>query len=350
MSNFTPRTSEYYPKSLITYKTFTTYSWNHYAPEPEGNCTWFAFGETSRIVQECLGDENYNIQYASGNEFMSSGPSALYWISNATAKGVWDTYGSTSSSDPRNSAQYGNLINVQAGDILCYWATDGFGHVEVVEKVENGYVYCAGSKARVQQPAVFYYSRTVASSQFTVGRNHSFSGYDANGNLITWSGDYFQGVIRNPYVIDQPAPTPTETLEITISPASYSKVMYASEDFLDFPFTIQISGIPQGETVSGGNTYPGLSRIANTGWSYTDYVVNGVTYRSAFKTQTLRYYREHSYSYTTTKHMYFNITKSTGTINSDTPMYITVMRKLNTSALFGWLCGKKRKRGQINVI
>lgn len=145
-----------------------------------------------------------------------------------------------------------------------------------------------------------------------------------------------------------PPPTPTETLDIQISPSSYSKTMNANEDYLDFTFGITITGIPAGDTVSGGNTYPGLTRVSNTGWSYSDYVVNGITYRSATKTQTLRYQREYSYAYTTVKYMYFNITKSTGTINTSTPMYIDVKAKKKTG-LIAILC-RRRKRGMINVI
>lgn len=349
MSNFTPRSGPYSPKSVYSYKTFTDYNWNHYAPETDGNCTWFAFGETSRIVQECLSDESYNIQYTYGNEFMSSGPSALYWISNAANKGAWVTDGdSRGNYDPASSPLAGTQISLQAGDILCYWSSDGFGHVEVVEEISGGYVYCAGSKASVSQPAVLYYERTVAESQFKVGQRHYFSGEASDGTVISWSNDYFQGIIRNPYVEGDtpgPGPTPGETLDITITPSSYSVTMAGSDDYVDMTFSIVISGIPAGATVSGGNTYPGLDRVANTGWSYTDYVINNVTYRTARKTQTLRYRREMMGSYATTKHMYFNLSFSTGTISTDTPMYITVKMK-PVFVLFTNLL--RRKRGHIN--
>lgn len=343
MANFTPRSGIASPKNLYSYKTFTTYSWNHYAPETEGNCTWFAFGETARIVQECLNDESYNIQYTSGNEFMSSGPSALYWISNAYNKGAWTTIGDRRGNyDPRNSSIAGTQINVQPGDILCYWATDGFGHVEVVEQISGNNVYCSGSKAAVSQPAVFYYERVVDISQFKVGTNHTFS-----GGGITWSGDYFQGIIRNPYVTDGPTPPPTTTPEITITPSSASGTMESDSDYIDFTFNIIITGIPNGESASGGNTYPGLSRVYNSGWSYSDYVVDGVTYRRASKTQTLRYEREFNSNYTTTKYMYFNMTFSNGSINSTTSMYITVRQKKTLIPILFRLF--KKKSGSVVV-
>ena len=125
--------------------------------------------------------------------------------------------------------------------------------------------------------------------------------------------------------------------------------MSASQTYVDFTFNITITGIPAGATVSGGNTYPGLSRVYNTGWSYTNYTVGGTTYQRATKTQTLRYNREYSYAYSTTKHMYFNMSFSTGTISTDTPMYITVASSRGgDDALYYWI--KKRKRGRIHGI
>ena len=144
-----------------------------------------------------------------------------------------------------------------------------------------------------------------------------------------------------------PPPTPSEELTIDIIPGSYNVVMTETEDFEDFTFTITISGIPAGQTVSGGNSFPGLSRIYNSGWSYTDYTVSGVGYRTAVKTQTLRYDREHSYAYTITKHMYFNLSFSTGTVNTDTPMYITVKAKI--AYKMAAIISRRRKRGIFHV-
>ena len=149
---------------------------------------------------------------------------------------------------------------------------------------------------------------------------HSRSLTEENAGVA--SGNYPIYVIR-----PKSSPTPGPDLEISITPSSYNETMTSSLDYLDFTFNIVIDGIPSGGTVSGGNTYPGLTRVYNTGWSYTDYTVSGTTYRRAEKTQTLRYARESDSAYTTTKHMYFNLTFSTGTIDSDTPIYINVEGK-----------------------
>ena len=138
-------------------------------------------------------------------------------------------------------------------------------------------------------------------------------------------------------------PTPSENPVITIVPTSYYRTMAATSDYLDFQFSITISGIPDGESASGGNTYPDLTRIYNSGWSYTSYVINGVTYRQAYKQQTLRYYRVGSSGYNTTKHMYFNLTFSNGSITSDTPMYITVKPKTPLKAILGWMACRGRR-------
>lgn len=146
-----------------------------------------------------------------------------------------------------------------------------------------------------------------------------------------------------------PGPTPTEDLEISISPSSYSVTMSGAQTYVDFTYNITITGIPEDETVSGGNTYPDLYRVYNTGWSYTDYTVSGVTYRRATKTQTLRYDREHDYAYTTTKHMYFNLSFETGTIDTDTPMYINVQASGGGGGKdVIYVIKRRRKRGRIH--
>lgn len=132
-------------------------------------------------------------------------------------------------------------------------------------------------------------------------------------------------------------PTPTETPKITITPSAYFKTMSSAADYVDFPYSITITGIPAGETVSGGNTYPNLSRVYNTGWSYSSYTIDGVTYQTATKQQTLRYYREGVSAYATVKYMYFNLTFSNGSIHSTTPMTINVQQKESPSKLLAVL-------------
>ena len=217
-----------------------------------------------------------------------------------------------------------------AGDIIVFTGT--YGHVVVVEKVNSNNTL-----------TITDYNLIAGDEEF--GRKTDYTYGDTISGPV-WTTGACVGALHYPSSTP-PTPGPTETLQITITPSSASGTMGSGSNFIDFSFGIAISGIPNGETVSGGNTYPGLNRVANSGWSYTDYVVDGQTYRTATKQQTLRYLREHNYYYTITKHMYFNITKSTGTISTDTPMYITVAKHLSIGAILGIV--KRRRRGLISV-
>lgn len=259
------------------------------------------------------------------------------------------------------------LANAKPGDIV-EWQTGN--HVAVIERVSGTTLYVSSSLytgdngsayAIPGNPSSGYSPRTTATMGSTLQdvcnwmmvstrmwRFYEYKTVDfISATRLGVDPDY---ILVNPDSGGYTPPTPSsETLDITISPASYTSVMNPTDESLDFTFRITITGIPAGETVSGGNTYPNLVRVANTGWSYTDYVVNGVTYREATKQQTLRYYRVGSSGYTTVEHMYFNITKSTGTISTDTPMYITVKAKSISIALRGHLARKHRKRGRMNA-
>ena len=265
------------------------YTYNN-CPSPEntynGNCTWWCWGRLNQTMGTSLpnmGDANE-------------------W---------YDNY----SGDKDRNAN-----NIQPGDIIVLTDNDA-GHVMFVEKVD-------GNTITISQSA--YSTRSVWSGMACLVTTFSKSDI-YQGNSINMYKDldtaYYQEVIGVIHTGEAgPTPEPEEP-EISIVPSSYSVTMTAEEDYVDFPFDITIAGIPEGESVSGGNNYPGLTRVANTGWSYTSYVVDGVTYRRATKSQTLRYERESEGEYSITKHMYFNLTFSNGSINSDTPMTITVEKK-----------------------
>ena len=248
--------------------------------------------------------------------------------------------------------------SIKPGDII-EWP----GHVAVVEAVSGGTAYCSsslytGDHGRAQWPvgSGIWDTRTpsIMGSTFSEMWNWFYNnGYGwrvyeyVSETVITNTrmGVSPTYILVNPET-PGPGPTPTTTLTIDIVPESYNVTMASSADYVDFPFNVTIRGIPAGESVSGGNTYPGLTRVGNTGWIYVDYTVGGVTYRQASKDQTLRYTRESNGAYSTTKYMYYNITKSTGTISTTTPMYITVKAKLNIPAL---IRARRRKRGRYNV-
>lgn len=233
-----------------------------------------------------------------------------------------------------------NADNIKAGDIIVL--TDSAqGHVMFVEQVTAGTVYISQSAYSTRSVWNGYACRVTSYDRTDIYAGNSIDMYKD----IDQSPAYEQvvGVIHTG-TDDPTPPTPsTEDLEIVINPSSYNVTMQGNEDFVDFTFAIAVSGIPSGQTVSGGNTYPDLTRVYNTGWSYTSYVINGVTYRRASKTQTLRYYREQSGSYTTVKHMYYNLSFSTGSVSTDTPMYITVKAKVILKIIAGWMANRRRR-------
>lgn len=219
-----------------------------------------------------------------------------------------------------------NANNVSAGDVIVF-SDDGYGHVMFVEQVDtDGTIHISQSAASSRISAwdgyacrVGTYAKSDIYQGNTIDMYKDISGQSAYNLTVV-------GVIHTGGGSPGPTPEPVEP-EISISPSSYLKTIGPEDDYVDFPFTITIQGIPAGESVSGGNTYPGLTRVANTGWSYSSYVVDGEIYRRATKSQTLRYERESDGEYVTTKHMYFNLTFSNGSINTDTLMTITVEKK-----------------------
>ena len=280
-----------------------------------GNCTWWCWGRLYETMGVALDG------YGNGSN----------WYAAHRAAG-----GSTATT----------ASDINPGDIICF-SDNNVGHVMFVETVNDQTI-------TISQSA--YSQRSVWSNMACLVTTYQKSEIYA-GATINMYKDLDQTAAYETVVgilktgapgPTPPTPTPTESLAIDIDPSGYNVTMNANEDYVDFTFDITISGIPAGETVSGGNTYPGLTRVYNTGWSYTDYTVSGTTYRYAYKRQTLRYEREAMGGGAVVRHMYFNITKSTGTISSDTRMYITIRAKTILAVLASRLIRKKR-RGRYNV-
>jgi len=295
----------------VSYGT-TPYDWNAASIY---ECTWYAYWR----VQEGSGLSQPPCWFSgSGSSGTGAYTNARYWLDNY--RDPWEVKGLS--------------YSPVAGDIIVFTGT--YGHVVVVEAVNGNGTLQVSDYNLIGGHHSFGFK-----SDYTYG--DTIQGYISTGACI--------GALHNPNIEPTPPtpPTPTETLEIEITPSSYSVTMSETEDYKDFTFGITITGIPAGQTVSGGNTYPGLSRIYNTGWSYSDYTVNGIGYRSAVKTQTLRYDREHNYAYTITKHMYFSMSFSTGTIASDTPMNINVKAKPGIKLLAALSNRRRQLRRIFNV-
>ena len=317
---FTPRYTKPNPDSPY-YSTYDRFYWLDIEPYG-GNCTGYAYGRFNEVAERSL----YN-----DFRITSSSTDAKNWIYN-----TWPDQTYTS-----------GTIDIHLGDILVWGGATGFGHVENVEAINGNTITTSGSIwGRTYGKSTEFYTRTISYPSW----GGAMGSIVHNDGSSTYYGNPFIGYIHNKYVEPGPGPgpTPSEDLEISITPSSYNVTMQASEDHVDFTFNITITGIPDGQTVSGGNTFPGLDRIYNTGWSYTDYTVDGVTYRQATKTQTLRYNREYQYAYVITKHMYFDLSFTTGEVHTDTQMRITVKASGKNDILYYWI--KKRKRGRIHGI
>lgn len=337
---FTPRliapsdfTTYYTERRLPAIDTGTPTGWQYFYSGPytnknygahTGNCTWYTMGRSAEIAGRNL-----------YSEFRGS-YEPYQWVN------IWIG----------NPAQTSGPINYQLGDILIY-----HDHVEVVEKIEGNILTISYSVYSLsypetleaqQQYGCFFGTRTrskMAFGDYASVSSEPGSRYRRNNGDYFYLSEALIGVIHNPYV--QPAPTPTVP-EIEILPESYNVTMTKTESYVDFTFTVQLSGIPANVQVSGGNSYPGLTRVYNTGWTYTDYTVSGVIYRRATKTQTLRYYREGSTGYQTVKHMYYDFTFSNGSIHSDTVMAINVIKKLPLQAILA-RARRERRRGYVSI-
>lgn len=336
--SWTPRTT----RNGIEYGgAYSSYYWSSLNPGATysnclANCTTLAYG---RVIEEgCRAPVSSFVDAGNWHNVVTNG-----WIAYS-----YNSY----------------VSNIKPGDII-EWP----GHVAVVENVSGSAIYCSsslytGDHGRAYWPpgSSTYDTRSasVMGSSLQDVSDWMIANYDwrfyeyVNADTIT----NVRLGIQPTYILVNPdsgpgpgpGPTPSEDLEITISPSSYSVTMSGAQTYVDFTYNIVITGIPDGESVSGGNTYPGLIRVGNTGWSYSSYTVGGATYQRASKSQVLRYTREHDYAYSTTKHMYFNLSYSTGTIDTDTPMYINVQATGGGGGddVLYTVLKRRRKRGRIN--
>lgn len=295
-----------------------------------GNCTWYAMGRSAEIAGINLYDQ-FRGSYEAGNW-------ANIWIGNP--------------------AQTSGAITYRLGDILIYT-----GHVEIVEEIVGNRLTISYSAYSSYNPQSTYgtffgirYRDKMVFGDPASDSNDPDSRFTRNNGAKYYLNEALIGIIHNPYVDDDPPippdpPTPVTTPVLVIDPASYTATMTGNMDYVDFTFDIEITGIPAGEVASGGNTYPGLMRIYNTSWNYTEYTVGGVGYRRANKRQTLRYLRESISAYTVTKYMYYSKTWANGSVSATVPMYITVEA---SNELITIICNilknRRERRASIHVL
>lgn len=316
--------------------TWSKYYWNiSYNPNADfencmANCTTYAYG---RVRENGL-------------------PAPVTRIVNANN---WHTVVNTSAG--WSLIRYIQGMTLQAGDILEWEAI----HVAVVET--NGtnpgvsaswYTGDDGTADSDRSTAVMGNSLASVSNWMVSHRPNRFYHYvdmrsendDAGGGAYPKYVLRYSGSGPTP-----PEPGGDEEPEVTVSPSSYNVVMAGDQTYVDFTFNVTVTGIPEGYTASGSNTYPGLYRVYNTGWSYTDYTVDGTVYQRATKTQTLRYDREQSGAYTTTKYMYYSFEYPNGSDSSTTPMVITVEASSEDPdiVIMNFVINKKKRKFHVKI-
>lgn len=285
-------------------------------PYPEntynGNCTWWCWGRAN----DALG---------------------VYLPHLGHAKNWYDNYSGSKDTD---------ATNIQPGDIIVLTDSDK-GHVMFVEQVSGNTVYISQSA---------YSQRSVWIGMACLTTSYSKSSIYQGSSIDIYKD------IDSPYYCEVvgvihtggpgPGPQPgTETPTVTITPSSVNMHLSSSDDYGDITFNLDVSGIPVGETVSGGTSYPGLTRISNgSGWIYSTYTVDGVTYQRATKTgMVLRYDREFSTAYTALRNLTFSKTYVNGTAFQNVPINISADMKSNIRAILAAFVRNRRKRGTINV-
>lgn len=117
-----------------------------------------------------------------------------------------------------------------------------------------------------------------------------------------------------------------DTPQVTVSPSSYTSTMSSTDSYIDFNFTITVSGIPEDEDARDAISFSTNCHryMYTTGWVYTSYTSGGVTYQRAVRSLIVRYDRLHDYAYNDTAYMYYRKTFSNGSVNSSTKMNITI--------------------------
>ena len=270
-----------------------------------GNCTWWCWGRLYETMGTYL--PNYGDAYN--------------WYSRYT--GSKET----------------NANNIQAGDIIVF-SDNSAGHVMFVEQVSGNTIYISHSA---------YSSRSVWSGRACMVNNYQKSEITAGHSIDMYKNvdsAYYVTVIGVIHTGGSTPPTPTTTPAVSVSPPSYTSTMTGSQTYIDFQFTITVTGIPQNEDASNAISFSNnCYRYAyTTNWVYTTYTVSGVTYRRGTRSLIVRYDRLHDYAYTDTCYMYYSKSFSNGSVNSTTPMSITIQRKNTlTPPLIGALKRKKKR-------
>lgn len=281
------------------------YTYNN-SPSPEntynGNCTWWCWCRLYEAVGTYLP--------AMGN--------ANQWYANYS--------GSKST----------NANNIQPGDIIVF-SDSSYGHVMFVEKVSGSTITISQSahSTRSVWSGKACLVTTYTKSEITAGNTvNMYKNLDSSGYNITVTGVIHTG--------GSTPPSPGVSPSVSVAPVSRSVIVHENMSYVDMDFTITVTGIPQDENATNAISFSSnCYRYAyTTSWTYTNYTQNGTTYRRAERSLTVRYDRLYDYAYNDTAYMYYIKTFTNGSVNSTTPMYITIKDSNTMISIYSILARK----------
>lgn len=286
------------------------YTYYNSSSNIHGNCTWWCWGRLYEAMGTML--PNYG--------------DAFNWYSRYS--GSKET----------------NANNIQAGDIIVF-SDSAVGHVMFVEKVSGNTVYISHSA---------YSTRSVWSGRACMVNNYQKSEL-SQGNAIDMyknvDSPYYVTVIGILHTGGSTPPTPGTTPSVTVTPASYTSTLTSTDSYIDFNFTITVTGIPEDENANSGISFSSnCYRYAYTSnWTYTTYTSGGVTYKTGVRSLIVRYDRLHDYAYTDNAYMYYIKSFSNGSVNSTTQMKITIQAASSDPDIEIISMFKRKKRRLFNL-
>lgn len=317
--------------------TWSQYYWNtSYNPNATfencmANCTTYAYG---RVRENGL-------------------PAPVTRIRNAN---LWHTVVNTSAG--WTLLNYSQGMSLQSGDIL-EWSAN---HVAVVETYGTNpgvsgswYTGDDGTSSSDRSTAVMGSTLASVSNWMVSHYSNRFYHYVTmtTENNNAGGGAYPQYVLR--YTGSTPQPGGDEP-EVSVSPSSASGTISANDSYIDFNFTITVTGIPVDEDARDAISFSSnCYRYAyTTGWQYTEYTSDGTTYRKGVRSLIVRYDRLHDYAYTDTAYMYYRKTFSNGSVNSSTRMNINIEANDMDDELLleisAFINKKKKKKFTVKII
>ena len=316
--------------------TWSKYYWNpSYNPAATfdlcmANCTTYAYG---RVRENGL-------------------PAPVTRIRNAN---FWHTVVNTSAG--WSLLNYSQGMSLKPGDILEWSAV----HVAVVETYGTNpsvsgswYTGDDGTAGSDRSTAVMGNTLASVSNWMVSHCPNRFYHYVSmtKENSDAGGGAYPVYVLR--YDGSTPPSPGGDEPEVTVSPSSASGTMDANDNYIDFNFTITVTGIPEGENANDAISFSSnCYRYAyTTGWQYTEYTSGGATYRTGVRSLIVRYERLHDYAYTDTAYMYYRKTFSNGSVNSTTRMNISIEASGEDPdiVIMNFIINKKKKKFHVKII